>query len=391
MNRPGTFVYAVCGDRPHFIELELSIRSLRHHCPECPILVVTDTLRNAVNVPHLAVIDVRTPAHFDNHQASIYLKTSLHRHLPAGVNYCYLDTDVIAVNSNAATIFSQFIAPIIFAADYRRMQEFSPFAMNCSCIAKRAQKALLLETLERYDTDSPSNIEKKRELQQLLKRREENILLKLTTAFRFRFCGNVFRLNDTYSFHKEEQEWRDPEGHVVMYDFDNIEQRIGEQIGLTYIAQQNLWQTAMGEDVIANTCDHLPSAIQRKFGVAVTDTNWQHWNGGVFLFNDSSGDFLTAWHQNTMSIFKDSEWKTRDQGTLIATAWQFGLQEHPVLNSQWNLLLDRHDPQFVVAANSEQLVNLRTQQPISPALVHVYHHFGEEDWNLWQWVEKQVG
>jgi hypothetical protein len=48
--------------------------------------------------------------------------------------------------------------------------------------------------------------------------------------------------------------------------------------------------------------------------------DWQHWNGGVFLFDDSSVEFLSSWHEKTvMRIFDLPNWKTRDQGTLIAT------------------------------------------------------------------------
>ena len=62
----------------------------------------------------------------------------------------------------------------------------------------------------------------------------------------------------------------------------------------------------------------------------------------MFVFDKSSIAFLNTWHDYTMEIFNDPEWKTRDQGTLIATAWKFGLQYHQTLPIGYNFLISRN-------------------------------------------------
>jgi hypothetical protein len=75
-------------------------RSLEYLRPRTalPIIVVTDTRRNEIGIDHPTVIDVETPGRFSHHQASIFLKTGLHRVLPPHREYAYLDTDVIAAS-----------------------------------------------------------------------------------------------------------------------------------------------------------------------------------------------------------------------------------------------------------------------------------------------------
>ncbi len=87
-------------------------------------------------------------------------------------------------------------------------------------------------------------------------------------------------------------------------------------------------------------CDHLRQAIRRKFKVTVAERKWRHWNGGVFVFDRNSSDFMERWHRNTLSILDDPGWKTRDQGTLAATVWQMGLQDQPTLSRDYNFIVD---------------------------------------------------
>ena len=141
------------------------------------------------------------PERFDNHQASILMKTGLHRIVGDTERICcYLDSDVVAVNSGVDRIFQRKRGPVTFAADHTRLPMFSRYAVRCSCVR--------------------------------------------------------------------------------------------------------------------GSCDHLRQAIGSKFGVDVFDPEWQHWNGGVFLFDSGSMDFLDTWHTYTRAIFDDPGWKTRDQGTL---------------------------------------------------------------------------
>ncbi len=97
MPRERAFVYATCGAAAYIRMLHRSLEYLRPRTA-LPIIVVTDTRRNEIGIDHPTVIDVETPGRFSHHQASIFLKTGLHRVLPPHREYAYLDTDVIAAS-----------------------------------------------------------------------------------------------------------------------------------------------------------------------------------------------------------------------------------------------------------------------------------------------------
>jgi hypothetical protein len=118
-----------------------------------------------------------------------------------------------------------------------------------------------------------------------------------------------------------------------------------------------------------------------KFQIEVNNAKFQHWNGGVFLFNDDSYEFLDSWHSSTMEIFKDSNWKTRDQGTLIATVWKFQLQNHPTLNKKWNLIADYYNEELEWI--EDRKIQLHKNEIYEPKLIHVYHHFQDTKWEFW--------
>jgi hypothetical protein len=90
-----------------------------------------------------------------------------------------------------------------------------------------------------------------------------------------------------------------------------------------------------------STCNHLRECIVSKFGVPITLGDWRLWNGGVFLFDSHSADFLRVWHELTRQILTDSLWRTRDQGTLAAAVWKCGLQDQPRLPRAFNFIVDR--------------------------------------------------
>ena len=129
---------------------------------------------------------------------------------------------------------------------------------------------------------------------------------------------------------------------------------------------------------------------EKKFDVIVSDFQWQHWNGGVFLFGETGYDFLDAWHKKTMQIFKDKAWRTRDQGTLIATVWEAELQNHTVLSKRFNLIADYNHESLHHKGN----LIFETTEPneiIAPELIHVYHHWADESWDVWKEIEKRTG
>jgi len=81
----------------------------------------------------------------------------------------------------------------------------------------------------------------------------------------------------------------------------------------------------------------LNKAIKDQFKIEVNN-DWPIWNGGVFLFDQQSAQFLDDWHHHTTSIFGDRHWADRDQGTLIATVWKHKLQNHYTLPREFNWL-----------------------------------------------------
>jgi hypothetical protein len=154
----------VCGGEEHIATLNYSLEALRKFSLSA-IIVVTDINRNAIPIAHDHLVDVQTPAHLNHHQASIWLKTSLHRYLPEGPTYCYLDTDVVALAADVDEIFTNYSAPITFALDNCRMDKFSPSATHCSCIQQFAK----------WEKELKSN---EKELDNL-KRDEENLMQEI--------------------------------------------------------------------------------------------------------------------------------------------------------------------------------------------------------------------
>ena len=124
-----SYVFVVCGAAEHINTLHFSLKALKK-VSQCPILVLTDTRRNEIPVEHTDVIDIKTPDHYTHHQASIFLKTGVHKFLPKGGSYCYLDTDVVAINTNADDIFDQKKGVITFSTDHCKVRKFSPYAVN---------------------------------------------------------------------------------------------------------------------------------------------------------------------------------------------------------------------------------------------------------------------
>src|SRR5579862_9118503 len=89
------FVFVVCGER-HAARLNLSLKFLKKFSRR-DIIVVKN--RASLKLDCDQVIAPKVPAGLDNHQASIFLKTSLHKILARERRrFCYLDNDVIAID-----------------------------------------------------------------------------------------------------------------------------------------------------------------------------------------------------------------------------------------------------------------------------------------------------
>ncbi|MFN3444472.1 MAG: hypothetical protein ACK44D_01925 [Bacteroidia bacterium] len=382
------FVFVVCGSQEHLDTLHFSLRYLNKYSKK-EVWVLTDSSRNEIPINHHTVIDVKTPDHFNHHQASVYLKTGIHKFLPKGNQYCYLDTDVVAVSPLCDEIFDEFIAPIRFAPDHCQVRKFSSYAVNCGCLQNREvdrKKFTDFVTAVQGSTIKDETLKAKaKELQHHFDLLKPNIIKKAFTAFRYFTSYPIFRLNREFYFNKKTRTWHDSTHAVIMYEMDIT--RMQKETGLTYNKWTQRWLNANGEDIWYDECNHLTDFIKTTFNIEIKDKNWQHWNGGVFVFTDASHDFLDAWHNKTMHIFTLPNWKTRDQGTLIATAWEFNLANHHTLSKQFNFIADYNNNGVQINTQTNQLTDDGFVTSYNPAFVHVYHHWMDKTWPIWQWVE----
>lgn len=382
------FVFVVCGTKEHTDTLHLSLKYLKKYSSK-EIWVVTDSSRNEDRINHSTVIDIKTPEHLTHHQASIYLKTGIHKFIPNGNRYCYLDTDVLAVSSTCDSIFDEFIPPIRFAADHCKVRKFSSYAVNCGCLTSRQHDRKKFNDFV-HAVQSNTIIDERLKVKGKLLQHEFDLLKKssvkkVLTALRYFSSYPVFKFNKDFYFNKKTRTWHDSNGDVVMYEMDIA--RMQKETGLTYNKWTQRWLNKQGEDIWFDECNHLIDYIAEDFGIDVKNKNWQHWNGGVFLFNDSSHHFLQAWHDKTMNIFTMPRWKTRDQGTLIATTWEFGLSEHPTLPKEFNFIADYNNNGVQVDKTTDQLTDDGFSTSHQACFVHVYHHWMDKSWPIWQWVE----
>jgi 4-hydroxybenzoate polyprenyltransferase len=279
---PGRWVFVLCGTAVHTGALRTAVRHLAPLTAR-EIWVLTDCSRNEQPIDETGlthVVDVRAPAHLDDHQAAIWLKTSVHHHLPTGT-WCYLDTDLIAIAGGVDELFEHRAGPVAFAADMplavNTVDHFSPFAMTCGCL--------------------------------------ERGLLR---------------------------------------------------------------------------CDHLRRQLSSRLDVEVP-ADWCHWNGGVFAFGPEGHELLDRWHRLAIESFDWPEWRTRDQGALIATAWLLGLQDLPRLPAEFNFIVA--DPwNNDVYLDRRRGWSLGPEGPwVAPRMLHLFQSgLDEPDWDLGRDVEVPI-
>ncbi len=386
------FVFVVCGSAEHIDTLHLSLKYLMHFSKN-EIIVVTDSSRNQKDVCHNQTIDVKVDERYNNHQASIYLKTGLHKFLPKGNNYCYLDTDVIALSSDCDAIFNEFIAPIRFAPDHCKVRKFSAYAVNCNCSTKwEKNRALFNHASEKNDKNKsiidPYLKEQASVLQVIFDDIKKSFQLKFSHAIRYIFSYPRFRLNKNFYFDRVKRTWHINTGEVILYEVNT--KKIEQLSGLRFNKWTQKWLDRNGYDIWLDECNHLTDYIAETFNISVVAKNWQHWNGGVFLFNDESHAFLEAWFNKTMHVFSLPNWKTRDQGTLIATAWEFGLANHPTLPKQFNFIADYNNINVQINPTTNQITDNGFVTSHKPVFIHVYHHWMDTTWPVWQWIEARL-
>lgn len=388
------FVFVVCGGKEHIEELNFSLKFLRHYSKN-EIIVITDSKRNEIKIDHSNILDVETPAVYNNHEASIYLKTGINKHLEKGCNYCYLDGDIVAINSDVDKIFDYFMPPVSFAADHCRINEFSPHAMNCNCVEENLKEEYIFN-------EKLSGLFGKINLTDSHIKKQTEELLSVFYNYRKSpikyFSGNIKYICQryilpvrsftfhTYRFNKNNKCWYNSDNEIVLFDYPYYEKKLWGTTGIRFNKDGNFWETKEGKkfEFKAPVCNHLTEYIRKEYGVKIPE-NWQHWNGGVFLFNDASWEFLNYWHEQTIKEFSNPYTKTRDQGTLALTVWKFGLQNHPTIPQEFNWITEFANND-IAWDKDKGYTRDGFKTTFSPALLHIYHEWGNEGWSIWNSV-----
>lgn len=392
MKSKSCFVYVVCGDDVHIDTLHFSLRYLKHFS-DSEILVVTDLSRNKIDINHDSVINVDTPTNFNNHEASIFLKTGLHKILDLESNYCYLDTDVIAIRDRVDSVFNHKYGPISFASDHCAINKFSPYAMQCGCLKEKLENQNTLEgyfkdIIPNYNSQDPELLDNVRELKHLFARVYGNPLFNIpfiteSLLHKYILPGRYFDLNDKFKYDKQEKTWLDSRGRIIMYDNIKYYKEVEKRGDFKYERLTGRWLDKNGDNIYNTQCDHLVQGVKQKFDIKISKRSWRHWSGGVFLFNKDSVDFMNTWHDFTMDILKDKDWQTRDQGTLAATVWKYGLENQKRLPIEYNFIADYYDAQLSFNGKTGYK-NGYSKKPVHPYFLHVYHEFGREGWDIWE-------
>jgi hypothetical protein len=393
VDRRNTFVFVVCGAKEYTDSLNTAICYLKAFS-KSKIIVLTDSQRNEGTIQCENIIDIKTDPGFNHHQASVFLKTSIHRYLDmeAG-HYCYLDSDVLAITDKVDEIFNEKPEIIGFCNDNITLDLFSPYAVNCGCYEKaRENEQKLLSAQKKY-------ADKLKAWKEFVEKQKGDVLIELIANTKKSWLKNIFFLTDfalqkalpfhksaslkSYRYDKKTKYWKNAEGVNVLFPIEPYYDFVSDETGFMFDYKQKFWYKGYKQDVCIPRCTHLHQQIKKIFGISISPESWQHWNGGVFLFDRHSVDFLEYWHKTTMDIFQKPDWKTRDQGTLALSAWKFGLQNQPTLNSRFNYILDHFKPGlgFTKETGFTKDDFLTTHHP---EFVHVYHRFGDESWEIWQ-------
>ncbi|NRA48970.1 MAG: hypothetical protein HRU12_07535 [Phaeodactylibacter sp.] len=434
------YVYVVCGAASHIQLLHLSIRLLQKHS-KAPIIVVTDRSRNAIAIEHDRIIDIKTPGQFSNHEAAIYLKTGLAKWLnpQAGAVYCYLDTDVFAVSKTVDAIVDHFHPPITFAQDHCDIFHFSPNAINDPWTNQQLENVKLLTDLYKVAQELDQQQRQKHpeligKILEIKARFHENrplhtfrlsegeSLIKMLQIFTSKVVFQVARFwhrlfpfknagkrTNTFEslhqslfgtpfdfrafageelgllFHAATSTWRDKKGAII-FEENLIHDYVNERTTFQWNDKDKVWKNNLGQTVEWPGSNLLKGQIKKDFQVEIEETHWRHWNGGVFLFSEAAIPFLNQWHDWTLAIFDNPSWKTRDQGTLAAVAWDNGLANHPTLPVAYNLIADYYTKDFEYLGNFE--FKDKCGRLVLPKLLHIYNETGNQSWQLWQDVEE---
>lgn len=389
------FVFVVCGAKEYISELNFSLKFIRHFSKH-PVLVLTDSRRNEIPIEHDNVIDVAVPEKWGNHQAHLYLETSLPKYVKPGDDdiYCYLDSDVVAISSAINDIFKEYIPPVRFAPDHCTIDYFSAGVMHCSCREKFALMERQFHFLQSYfpSFDSAdSNIASDRdELKRCFYRMKQNPVSLKNRAIpyfikRYLIRPQHIRISEKFVFDMSKRIWQNSDGDIVDYDYPYFKKVLWERHNIRM--KNDIWQNRQGMPLVPESphCDHLRRHIRKYYALDIP-SGWQHWNGGVFLFSKQAADFFDDWHRYTMLEIERGMIKSYDdQGTLAVCAWKHNLQNMELLPKVFNFITDSgdknigYDPDFGFTSDG-----YKTR--IDPAFLHVYNEWGNSGWVIWQAV-----
>jgi hypothetical protein len=389
------FVFVVCGGKEYINELNFSLKFLRHFS-NYPILVLTDKTRNEIEIEHDNIIDARTPEKYANHQAHLFLETRL----PHYVNpqdddlFCYLDSDVIAIDPGINNIFEEFIPPVRFAPDHCTIDYFSAGVMNCNCRAEFELVEKQFHFMQSYypeydksDKEVCSDHEQLKKMFDKIKRNPFSDKLSGLHYFWKRYFLKTAKINlkDKFFFDKETKCWYNNSGQLIDYDHRYFTNQLWEKHNIRY--RNNRWENSNGKALIPKSphCSHLRDYICKQYKIPIS-AGWRHWNGGVFLFGKESVNFMNLWHRFTMQEFDKGEIKTYDdQGTLAVCAWHFGIQDMKPLSIKYNFITDFGNENVKYDKISGYTYN-NFKTIFKPVFLHVYNQWDNENWNIWQSV-----
>jgi len=392
-----SFVFVVCGGKEHIETLNMSLKFINHFS-KFAVTVVTDTKRNFIPIAHNNILDIQTPKELSHHEASIFLKTSLHKHLnmDEGNVYCYLDSDVVAIDDRINTIFDLYKGSVLFANDHCTVDQFSPFAMNCSCLHQTVLKNAEYDEVDKFFAQKIfAQIKNNEADQQLLQKAFDNIAKKNLKAFysalvyyikRYVLPISTFQFGGFY-FNKKDNFWYNKNNDIICSHYPYFLKKLYKKKGIRFDKKTGKWYNAYYEEITPHkaSCNHFTEYAEKVYNVKIP-INWQHWNGGVFLFNKDSVSFLDYWHRITLEEFKNPYTKTRDQGTLAIAAWKFGLQNTQTLPKVYNFIAEIVNP-LIDYSPSNGFTNDGFKTLINPCFLHVFHGWGHKGWPVWDFIE----
>jgi glycosyltransferase involved in cell wall biosynthesis len=128
------FVLLACGE--HYAKRVNTALDFLKRATRKEIVVLRARALSPIN--HDQVLSCVPPQHFSDAQATVALKTNLHRLLGSDRReWCYLDSDVIVTSGEIDQIFQYRRAEIAFASDHTDIDMQSRHLVRCGCLEER--------------------------------------------------------------------------------------------------------------------------------------------------------------------------------------------------------------------------------------------------------------